>query len=62
MPELARAWKLAAGSRRPVVPLRLPGKVFRGYAEGAAMPEGTPYGRKTFEQFLTERFGAEVGR
>jgi len=59
VPDLARAWKRAADASRPVVPLRLPGKTFRAYASGAAMPTGTPYGRQTFEDFLTKRFPAE---
>lgn len=54
VPELARAWKRAARSRRPVTPVRLPGKVFRAYASGAATC--TPYGRHTFDDFLTKRF------
>lgn len=54
VPELARAWKRVARSRRPVTPVRLPGKVFRAYASGAATC--TPYGRQTFDDFLTKRF------
>jgi uncharacterized protein YbjT (DUF2867 family) len=57
VPDLARAWKQANHSRRPVVPLKLPGKIFRGYASGEAIVPGTPYGRRTFAEFLVDRYG-----
>ncbi|TWD83908.1 uncharacterized protein YbjT (DUF2867 family) [Kribbella amoyensis] len=50
--ELAHAWKEARGSRRPVVPLRLPGKAFRAYSAGALLADGAPYGRTTFADYL----------
>ena len=59
-PDLARRWKGARGSRRPLVPVRLPGKAFRAYAAGAALADGTPYGQKTFGEYLAERSGAEA--
>jgi uncharacterized protein YbjT (DUF2867 family) len=54
VPELARSWKRAKGSRRPVVPVRLPGKTFRAYAAGAALVPGPPYGHTTFTDFLAD--------
>ncbi|MGY4766638.1 SDR family oxidoreductase [Kribbella sp. CWNU-51] len=48
VPELARAWS----HRRRVLPLRLPGKIFRAYASGSALVDGTPYGHITFEDYL----------
>ncbi|MEV8371702.1 NAD(P)H-binding protein [Kribbella sp. NPDC056861] len=54
VPDLARLWRQAAGSRRPVVPLRLPGKAFRAYADGAALTSGAAYGQKTFTEYLAE--------
>jgi uncharacterized protein YbjT (DUF2867 family) len=50
--DLARAWKQARSVHRPVVPVRLPGKTFTAFANGAGMVEGTPYGRITFEEYL----------
>ena len=61
-PDLARRWKGARGSRRPVVPVRLPGKAFRAFAAGDALADGAPYGRRTFDQFLSTRFGSAVER
>ncbi|TDO55385.1 uncharacterized protein YbjT (DUF2867 family) [Kribbella sp. VKM Ac-2571] len=52
VPELARMWKQARSSRRPVLPLRLGGKIFRAYADGAAMVDGPAYGRITFADYL----------
>jgi uncharacterized protein YbjT (DUF2867 family) len=60
VPDLARAWTQAKHSRRPVVPLKLPGKIFRGYASGEALVPGTPYGRRTFADFLVDRYGVKA--
>jgi uncharacterized protein YbjT (DUF2867 family) len=53
LPDLTRRWLRATGSRRPVVPLRLPGAAGRAAAEGALVPSGAgPRGRETFDQWL----------
>ncbi|GAA1574714.1 NAD(P)H-binding protein [Kribbella hippodromi] len=52
VPDFARLWKQAREVRRPVVPLRLPGRIFRAYAAGNATVEGPAYGRITFEEYL----------
>ncbi|WBQ02184.1 SDR family oxidoreductase [Kribbella sp. CA-293567] len=59
VPGLARVWKQAAGSGRPVISVRLPGKTFRAFASGAALAGTTPYGQKTFADHLGERFAVE---
>ncbi len=56
--DLARAWVRATGGRRPVVPLRLPGRLFAAYRSGAATVPGPVYGQESFEQFLDARSGA----
>lgn len=50
----AEAYRAATGSRRPVVPLRLPGATFRAFRSGANLVPGQPYGTVTFEQHLAE--------
>jgi uncharacterized protein YbjT (DUF2867 family) len=55
VPDLARAWKHARPLRRPVVPLHIPGKIFRGYASGA--PLGPAAGHITFADYLARRYG-----
>jgi uncharacterized protein YbjT (DUF2867 family) len=52
LPDLARVWAAARGSRRRVVPTRLPGKVFAGYRAGHNLVPGPPYGHRTFEDHL----------
>ncbi len=57
MADLARTWRRATGRRRPVVPLRLPGAIARGYREGAHLAPEHAVGVGTFEQFLAARTG-----
>jgi uncharacterized protein YbjT (DUF2867 family) len=57
LPELARAWAAAAGVRRPVLPLRLPGKTFRAWTAGHGVVPGPSYGRIPFEEYLASRYG-----
>lgn len=56
--DLAVAVKSATSSRRPILSLALPGKTFAGFAAGHNLVPGTPYGKKTFEEYLTEKYGA----
>ncbi|GLZ49375.1 nucleotide-diphosphate-sugar epimerase [Actinomycetospora sp. NBRC 106375] len=55
MGDLARTWAGTTGRRRPVVPLRLPGAIARGYRSGAHVAPGHADGVVTFEQFLASR-------
>jgi uncharacterized protein YbjT (DUF2867 family) len=52
LPDLARVWRRAAGVRRPVVPLALPGRTFAAYAAGSDLVPGPGYGRTTFEEHV----------
>lgn len=52
--DLVRRLLAARGSRRPVLPVRLPGRAGRLAAEGALLPTGPgPRGRQTFDEWLT---------
>ena len=51
-PAFGRQWAAAARSRRPVLPLRLPGRIFAGYRAGFHLVAGPARGRRTFGQFL----------
>jgi uncharacterized protein YbjT (DUF2867 family) len=53
--DLAHAYVRAGGLRRPVLPIRMPGKVFRAYRQGAHLTPEHAVGRVTFEEFLAER-------
>lgn len=50
--ELTRRARQAAGRRRPVVPVRLPGRTFRAVREGALLAPDHADGTITFEDFL----------
>jgi uncharacterized protein YbjT (DUF2867 family) len=62
MPDLMRRVLRARGSRRPVVPLPLPGKAGRAASTGGLLPlaEG-PRGRQTFEQWLAAEVSVPPG-
>jgi uncharacterized protein YbjT (DUF2867 family) len=53
---LAASYLDAAGLRRRVVPVRLPGKVFAGFREGGHLAPEHATGTVTFKEFLAERF------
>jgi uncharacterized protein YbjT (DUF2867 family) len=55
VPELAKVWTVARRSRRPIVPVKVPGKAFAAYAAGHSLVSGPAYGSRTFEDFLAER-------
>ncbi|MEU1289157.1 NAD(P)H-binding protein [Kitasatospora sp. NPDC005856] len=55
--ELAGAYLRAAGKRRLLLPLRLPGAVGRGLREGGNLTPDRAVGRGTFEEALERRFG-----
>ncbi|GAA0934665.1 SDR family oxidoreductase [Pseudonocardia zijingensis] len=54
-PELARTWLAARGRRRPVLPVRVPGRIARGYREGGHLTPEHAEGRVTFASYLAER-------
>jgi uncharacterized protein YbjT (DUF2867 family) len=56
-PDLARLWARATGTRRPVVPLSLPGELVAAYRSGAALVPGPAFGRQTFAEHLAARTG-----
>lgn len=50
--DLAEAYLRATGRRRPLLPVRLPGKAFRGYRHGGHLTPDHADGRITFEEYL----------
>lgn len=50
--DLAGAYLRATGRRRPIVPMRFPGKAFRGYRAGGHLAPEHAVGHITFEQYL----------
>jgi uncharacterized protein YbjT (DUF2867 family) len=53
--DMASAYLASIRSRRRVVPLALPGKVFGAYAAGLHLAPDTPVSGKTFAEFLADR-------
>jgi uncharacterized protein YbjT (DUF2867 family) len=53
--ELIRGYLRARGKRRPIVPVRLPGKAARAYRAGANLAPDRAVGRRSWEEFLAER-------
>jgi uncharacterized protein YbjT (DUF2867 family) len=53
--ELFESYLKTAGKRRLLVPLRLPGRIFRGYRMGGHLAPGHANGTVTWEEFLRER-------
>jgi uncharacterized protein YbjT (DUF2867 family) len=50
--DLARAYLRATRQRRPVLPVRVPGKIFSGYRHGAHLAPDRAGGCRTYEEFL----------
>ncbi|RIQ37412.1 SDR family oxidoreductase [Jiangella rhizosphaerae] len=58
MGELLRSYLRAAGKRRALLPVRLPGRVGRAYRDGDNLTlDGADRGTRTWEDYLTERLG-----
>ncbi|MBT2504954.1 SDR family oxidoreductase [Streptomyces sp. ISL-98] len=56
MADLSRGYLQARGKRRPMMPVRMPGKAGRAYRAGENLSlEGAAVGRRTWEDFLAER-------
>ena len=52
--DLARAYLRATGRRRLLLPLRLPGRVARGYRDGGHLAPGSMSTGRSFQDFLAE--------
>ncbi|MFD9126807.1 SDR family oxidoreductase [Kitasatospora sp. NPDC059571] len=56
--ELCRGYLQASGRRRPMLPVRMPGKAGRAYRAGDNLaPAGAVTGGRTWEEFLADRVG-----
>ncbi|MGX5212973.1 SDR family oxidoreductase [Streptomyces violaceus] len=56
--DLARPYLRLRGRRRPMLPVRIPGKAGRAYRAGANLTlRGPEEGKRTWEEFLAERLG-----
>jgi len=53
--DFARTWQETVGRRRPILPIRFPGRLFAAYDAGAGLVPGPPYGQGTFTEYLREQ-------
>lgn len=54
--DLLRSYLSATGKRRPLLPIRMPGKAGKAYRAGDNLAlTGTQVGKRTWEEFLAER-------
>jgi uncharacterized protein YbjT (DUF2867 family) len=58
VPDLARSYLAIVGKRRPILPVWLPGRVFRAYRAGGHLAPEHAQGTVTFEQYLTDQLAA----
>ncbi|MCW2898164.1 MAG: NmrA family transcriptional regulator [Streptosporangiaceae bacterium] len=58
--DLLRGYLRATHRHRPIVPLRLPGKAARAFADGANLALKQAVGHRTWEDFLAKRVGPRV--
>ena len=56
--ELLRSYLRAVGRHRPMVPMRLPGRAARAVRDGANLAPDRAVGKRTWEDFLSERVSA----
>jgi uncharacterized protein YbjT (DUF2867 family) len=59
--ELVRSYLRAAGRRRPILPVRIPGKAARALRAGANLAPDRAVGRRTWEEFLASRVTSPTG-
>ncbi|QDY05765.1 NAD-dependent epimerase/dehydratase family protein [Micromonospora sp. HM134] len=55
--EAVRAWRAARRSRRPLLPVRLPGRLGRELRAGALTTTAVPTGRRTWADHLADTYG-----
>ncbi|MBQ1023119.1 SDR family oxidoreductase [Micromonospora sp. C95] len=57
-----RAWRQARGSRRPLLPIRFPGRLGRELRGGGLVTDARPAGRRTWADYLSDTYGRTTTR
>ncbi|MDO3705512.1 NAD(P)H-binding protein [Micromonospora sp. C28SCA-DRY-2] len=60
--QAVRAWKAARRSRRPLLPVRIPGRLGRALRSGGLVTEATPTGSRTWADHLADTYGGTRAR
>jgi uncharacterized protein YbjT (DUF2867 family) len=55
--EAVRAWRVARHSRRPLLPVRIPGRLGRALRSGGLTTAATPTGGRTWADYLADTYG-----
>lgn len=55
VPELVKSYLSAAGKRRPLLPIRVPGQAAKAIRAGANLAPDRAVGKRTWEEFLADR-------
>lgn len=61
MTELVRSYLQASHRRRPIIPIRLPGKAAAAFRAGANLTPEHAVGQRTWEEFLAAELDASAG-
>lgn len=59
--QAVRAWRAARHSRRPLLPVRVPGRLGRSLREGGLVTEALPRGARTWADYLADTYGEPPG-
>ncbi|MFF5214099.1 SDR family oxidoreductase [Micromonospora sp. NPDC000442] len=60
--EAVRAWRQARGFRRPLLPIRFPGRLGRELRAGGLVTDARPAGRRTWADYLSDTYGRTAAR
>ncbi|MBX7269787.1 NAD(P)H-binding protein [Micromonospora sp. Llam7] len=60
--DAVRSWRQARRSRRPLLPIRFPGRVGRELRSGGLVTDARPTGRRTWADYLTDTYGRTAAR
>ncbi|MGK5737677.1 SDR family oxidoreductase [Micromonospora sp. URMC 103] len=60
--EAVRAWRAARHSRRPLLPVRIPGRLGRALRDGGLVTTALPRGTRTWADHLADTYGGTGGR
>ncbi|MFG1880893.1 SDR family oxidoreductase [Micromonospora sp. NPDC049102] len=60
--EAVRTWREARGSRRPLLPIRIPGRLGRELRAGGLLTEALPRGVRTWGDHLRDTYGGTARR
>ncbi|MFC0507255.1 SDR family oxidoreductase [Micromonospora costi] len=60
--EAVRAWRAARRSRRPLLPVRIPGRLGRTLRDGGLVTGALPRGERTWADYLADTYGGTTGK